>query len=121
MYNDLSYGGTEFGYGVNIHFFKNEDAHAARCVPLFQNTVGQEQLMKSILPITPFASFHVIKGPPGEVFTKAIIIKYCDLYRPMKKPEMWKMEIQVRFTTSGVFEDCQTQSTISKYQNKIYD
>eukprot|EP00956_Cyclotella_meneghiniana_P039651 scaffold176213_cov23-Cyclotella_meneghiniana.AAC.1 len=81
-YNTLPQG-TEFYQSLVCHMFKSKDIYNAECIPL-NTSVGQEQLLKTRLPITYYASMHIVNGPPNALFTGAKIIKFYDCYRPMK-------------------------------------
>ena len=92
-YNDPAVGG-ELSAGINMQVERNGDVRAARYDPIGTGAgiPGHEYIIKMMLPTVPWATVHIINGPPGSRISGSKYIKYCDCYRPMR-PEVWWMEI----------------------------
>ena len=79
----------EYGRDAVLHVLHNRDVKEAIWDSFNEQSGDQDKLIRMILPLPIFASFHVVHGPADRPLSHAKFIKYFDRYRPIKDPEVW--------------------------------
>lgn len=83
--------GVEWNGCVSVHHLLSRDLRNAHYYPLAEGPPGHEAIIRSKLPAPTFSTCNIIPGLNDDMFNHMKMIKFYDVYRPMKGAELWSM------------------------------